>query len=108
MRNINKYGWKIKELGEVCEIISGKNQKKVENPSGKYPIMGSGGIMSYADNYLCPENSVILGRKGTINRPFKVKQKSWIVYFTPKVYQYFNPKVYHFNLISKSVSLLGA
>ena len=30
------------------------------------------------------------------------------VYFTPKVYQYFNPKVYHFNLISKSVSLLGA
>jgi hypothetical protein len=30
------------------------------------------------------------------------------VYFTPIVYQYFNPKVYHFNLISKSVSLLGA
>src|SRR5690554_6020706 len=30
------------------------------------------------------------------------------VYFTSKVYQYFNPKVYHFNLISKSVSLLGA
>jgi hypothetical protein len=37
-----------------------------------------------------------------------VSTKILDVYFTPKVYQYFNPKVYHFNLISKSVSLLGA
>jgi transposase len=38
----------------------------------------------------------------------KVERTQQTVYFTPKVYQYFNPKVYHFNLISKSVSLLGA
>jgi len=42
------------------------------------------------------------------NSAYLSKRFPKFVYFTPKVYQYFNPKVYHFNLISKSVSLLGA
>lgn len=75
----NEKGWKAKKLENVCEIRSGKNQKKVENPKGKYPIMGSGGIMGYADNFICPEGTVILGRKGTINKPFVVEEKVWIV-----------------------------
>ncbi len=75
----NEKGWEVKKLGEVCEIVSGKNQKKVENPKGVYPIMGSGGFMSFADDYLCPEGTVILGRKGTINRPFIVTEKVWMV-----------------------------
>ncbi len=36
---------------EVLTIINGKNQTKVENPNGQYPIYGSGGIMGYADTY---------------------------------------------------------
>jgi type I restriction enzyme S subunit len=71
--------WRIKTLGEVCEIKSGKNQKKVINPNGKYPIYGSSGIFGYADEYICDENTTIIGRKGTINSPIYVTTKFWNV-----------------------------
>lgn len=74
-----KEGWEKKKLGDIAEIISGKNQKKVENPSGKYPICGSGGIMGYADEYLCPAGTTIIGRKGTINKPLYIDTPFWNV-----------------------------
>ena len=74
-----KPGWEIKTIGEVCEIRSGRNQKEVENPSGKYPIYGSGGIMGYADDYLCEAGATIIGRKGSINNPIFVETQFWNV-----------------------------
>lgn len=81
INNITKKNkdWKIKELREVCEIKSGKNQSKVINPNGKYPIYGSSGIFGYADEYICEENTTIIGRKGTINSPIYVTTKFWNV-----------------------------
>lgn len=72
-------GWEIKTIGEVCEIRSGRNQKGIENPSGQYPIYGSGGIMGYADDYLCEAGATIIGRKGSINNPIFVETKFWNV-----------------------------
>ena len=74
-----KHNWEYKNWDEVLTIINGKNQKAVENPKGLYPIYGSGGIMSYANDYLCPENAVIIGRKGSINNPIYVETKFWNV-----------------------------
>ena len=74
-----KEGWEYKKLGEVATIINGKNQKAVEDADGIYPICGSGGIMGYANEYLCPEQTVIIGRKGNINRPIYMEQKFWNV-----------------------------
>lgn len=54
---------------ELLEIRSGKNQKTVIDPNGQYPIYGSGGIIGYATEYLCPPKTTIVGRKGTINSP---------------------------------------
>lgn len=71
--------WKMVELGEVCEIKNGRNQSNVVNPNGKYPIYGSGGIMGYADEYICEEGCTIIGRKGTINNPIFVETKFWNV-----------------------------
>jgi len=68
-----------RKFAEVLSIINGRNQKKVENPNGKYPIYGSGGVMGYADDYLCKEDTVVLGRKGNINKPIFVDQKFWNV-----------------------------
>ena len=75
----NPMGWEIKKLGEVCGIINGKNQKSVENPNGEYVICGSGGIMGRTNDYICPENSIIIGRKGNINRPILMREKYWNV-----------------------------
>lgn len=63
----------------VINIRNGKNQKKVENLNGQYPIYGSGGIMGYATDFLCEENTVIIGRKGNINKPIFVETKFWNV-----------------------------
>ena len=64
---------------DVLIIKNGKNQKAVENPNGKYPIYGSGGIMGYADDYICNANTVIVGRKGSINNPIFVEEPFWNV-----------------------------
>ena len=69
----------MKKWGEILKIISGKNQKAVANPNGKYPIYGSGGRMGYADEYLCPPGTTIIGRKGTINSPIYVDEYFWNV-----------------------------
>ena len=74
-----KHNWEYKQWNEVLKIFNGKNQKAVENPNGPYPIYGSGGIMSYADDYICPENCTIIGRKGNINNPIFVPTKFWNV-----------------------------
>ena len=66
-------------FSEVLAIINGKNQLKVENPNGKYPIYGSGGIMGYADDYICEPETVIIGRKGSINKPIFVETPFWNV-----------------------------
>lgn len=66
-------------FADVLTIINGKNQKKVENPNGQYPIYGSGGIMGYADDYICEANTVVIGRKGSINNPIFVETRFWNV-----------------------------
>lgn len=70
-------GWELLEWKNVVNIKNGKDYKSVLNPNGLYPIYGSGGIINYADEYLCKENSIIIGRKGTINNPLFVKEKFW-------------------------------
>ena len=64
---------------DVLEIKNGKNQKAVENPKGQYPIYGSGGVMGYADDYICEADTVVIGRKGSINNPIYVSEPFWNV-----------------------------
>ena len=75
-----KEGWEYKKLGEVAEVIHGKNQKDVLSEGGQYPIYGSGGnIMGYANDYLCEAGTTILGRKGSINNPQFIEERFWNV-----------------------------
>lgn len=67
----------LKRWEEVLEIRTGRDYKSVKNPEGKFPVYGSGGIISRADDFICPENSVVIGRKGTINKPIFVQEKFW-------------------------------
>ena len=71
--------WKKVSWEEVLTIKNGRSQKKVSDRNGKYPIYGSGGIMGYANDYLCDEGTTIIGRKGSINNPIYVDEKFWNV-----------------------------
>lgn len=72
-------GDEVMTFDDVLIIKNGKNQRAVENPDGKYPIYGSGGIMGYADDYICEADTVIVGRKGSINNPIFVEEPFWNV-----------------------------
>ena len=69
----------LKSFADVLDIYNGKNQKQVEDIDGVYPIYGSGGIMGYANDYICPESTVLMGRKGSINKPIYVTSPLWNV-----------------------------
>ena len=66
-------------FSDVLEIINGRNQKGVESSAGQYPIYGSGGIMGRATRFLCPPNTVVIGRKGSINKPLYIEEPFWNV-----------------------------
>ena len=75
-----KEGWEYKKIGEVANVIHGKNQKEVLSEDGQYPIYGSGGtVMGYATDYLCEAGTTILGRKGSINNPKFIEERFWNV-----------------------------
>lgn len=112
---LNPKGWTLKPWGDCLNIINGKNQKAVENPKGQFPIYGSGGIMNYADAYLCPEYCTIIGRKGNISKPIFVKTKFWNVdtafglcpdkSILAPLYLYFFCKNYDFEKHNKAVTI---
>ncbi|MFI3327158.1 MAG: restriction endonuclease subunit S [Clostridia bacterium] len=107
--------WEMVSWNTVLTIKNGKNQKKVEDEHGLYPIYGSGGVMSYANDYICPEFTTIIGRKGSINSPIFVEEKFWNVdtafglvanteILIPKYLYYFCIK-YNFEKHNKAVTI---
>ncbi len=61
--------WETCRFDAIAQVISGRNQKQVESPSGAYPIFGSGGTFGRSTAYLCEAGTTVIGRKGTINSP---------------------------------------
>lgn len=66
-------------LGEIVRIKYGKNQKQVQSENGTVPIYGTGGLMGYATQALYNKPSVLIGRKGTINKVRYVDHPFWTV-----------------------------
>lgn len=100
---------------DVLTIKNGRNQKAVENTKGKYPIYGSGGVMGYADDYICSANTVVIGRKGSINNPIFVECPFWNVdtafgleakteVLIPR-YLYYFCKHFNFEKLNKTVTI---
>lgn len=71
--------WEIKSLKDIVSICYGKSQKEVEKEDGKYKILGTGGVIGRTDDYLWNEPSVLIGRKGTIDRPQYIEEPFWTV-----------------------------
>ena len=76
---LNDKEWKISKWNEILTVRNGKNQKNVEDKNGQFPIYGSGGIIGYAKDWIVKKNSVIIGRKGNINKPILVRENFWNV-----------------------------
>lgn len=71
--------WNCQAFGDVLTIKHGKNQKLVECADGLYPILASGGEIGRASSYLYNKPSVLIGRKGTIDKPRFIDCPFWTV-----------------------------
>lgn len=71
--------WRSKTLGDMMTIAHGRSQKEVEHPDGKFPILASGGQIGWAREFLHDQPSVLIGRKGTIDRPQFMETPFWTV-----------------------------
>ena len=86
--------WEVRVLGESLSIMHGRDQKQVECADGKFPILGTGGEMGRTDSYLYNKPSVLIGRKGSINKPRYMDSPFWTVdtLFYSQVSEKFNAK----------------
>ena len=71
--------WKANHFGDVLTIKHGKSQSLVIDMNGQYPIMATGGQIGLATDYLHKGPSVLIGRKGTIDKPRYVNEPFWTV-----------------------------
>lgn len=71
--------WQRIQLRHVATIQNGADYKHIEVSDGGYPVYGSGGIFKRASDYLYDGESVLFGRKGTIDRPLHVSGRFWTV-----------------------------
>ena len=71
--------WEIVRLKDCLEINNGKDYKDIETDETGYPVIGSGGQFAYARKYLHDGTAILLGRKGTIDKPLYIEGKFWTV-----------------------------
>lgn len=71
--------WASVKLGDLLNVCHGKSQLGVEVPDGPYPILATGGQIGTASQSLYDRPSVLIGRKGTINKPQYMDTPFWTV-----------------------------
>ncbi|MEF2565704.1 MAG: restriction endonuclease subunit S [Streptococcus salivarius] len=71
--------WRVTKLKYALLISNGKDYKDIEVEEGGYPVIGSGGVFARARNYMYDGDVVLLGRKGTIDKPLFYSGKFWTV-----------------------------
>lgn len=70
-------GVEYKKLGEVLKIKNGKDYKQFG--PGNIPVYGSGGIMTYVDTAVYDRPSVLIPRKGSLDKLYYVDEPFWNV-----------------------------
>ena len=103
--------WVISKFKYFATIRNGKDQKGVLVENGKYPILGTGGEFGRASEFLYDKPSVLLGRKGTIDKPQFIEEPFWTVdtLFYTEIHEDVSPKylfylstLIPFNLLQES------
>ncbi|MCW5651107.1 MAG: restriction endonuclease subunit S [Ramlibacter sp.] len=78
-------GWAIEKLATLVNVVYGKSPAEVKKLDDGFPIFGTGGVVGYTSDVLCDGPSVILGRKGTIDKVQRCAGPFWAIdttYFT--------------------------
>ncbi|MFA5689075.1 MAG: restriction endonuclease subunit S [Kiritimatiellales bacterium] len=71
--------WVEEPLSKVLKIGHGKNQQEIEVAGGKYPILATSGEIGRTNTFLYNRPSVLIGRKGTIDKPQYMDVPFWTI-----------------------------
>ena len=71
--------WTAKRFKYCAQICNGGEYADIEIDEGGYPVIGSGGEFARASKFCYQGESVLLGRKGTIDKPLYVNDAFWCV-----------------------------
>ena len=71
--------WEVVPLKRAITINNGCDYKHVQVEEDGYPVIGSGGQFAWANQYMYDGEAVLLGRKGTIDKPMYYNGKFWTV-----------------------------
>jgi len=99
-----KHIFKFKQLAQLCY---GKNQRAVEIKDGNIPILGTGGVMGFASRPLYDKPSVLIGRKGTIDKPQFVTVPFWTIdtlFFTKINEEVVLPRYFYYLMCTANLS----
>ena len=77
IRELCPDGVETKKLKVFLVIKNGSDYKSFG--AGDYPVYGSGGIMAYIDRYAYDKPSVLIPRKGSIEKLYYVEEPFWNV-----------------------------
>lgn len=72
-----KEGVEMKTLKDIAVIMNGRDYKQLSE--GDIPVYGTGGIMTYVDTYAYDKPSVLLPRKGSVEKIYYVTTPFWTV-----------------------------
>ncbi|WP_249030794.1 restriction endonuclease subunit S [Roseinatronobacter thiooxidans] len=71
--------WKEVRLGDVLEINYGKSPIAIADDNGDVPIIGTGGQTGFSKTALASGPCIVIGRKGTIDKPKFVNGPFWAI-----------------------------
>ena len=98
----------FKTLGEVLKICNGKDYKSFG--VGNIPVYGSGGIIACIDTAIYNKPSVLIPRKGSVNKLYYVDVPFWTVdtiFFTEIYTELANPKFIYYLLQKEHLEKLN-
>ncbi|CEH01647.1 restriction endonuclease subunit S [Propionibacterium freudenreichii] len=91
-------GVPFRPLGEVTRIRNGKDYKHLG--IGAVPVFGTGGVMAHVDTAAFAGPSVLIPRKGSLNKLYFVDTPFWTVdtIFYTEIGPELNPKFFYYYL----------
>lgn len=98
-----------KILQDVADVRYGKSQNGVSDLYGRFPIIGTGGLLGNARVFLFNGPAVVVGRKGTLNNPQYIPEDFWAVDTTYAVIpkENIHAKWLYFSLCNSRLELLN-
>jgi len=102
--------WPTKKLGDTIALEYGKGLPERARLEGKYPVVGSSGIVGFHNQALVKGPGVVIGRKGTIGAVSLIESDFWPIdttYYIRKLNREIDLKWLFFALVKLNLPKLS-